>query len=337
MTTAKKTDLQVVGDQPVTRTVPAIDTTWRLAKALAYSPLLPPHFLGTKNRKFTHDEVVGSVCLAIVHGQEVGLSPAQSLQSVAVINGRASVYGDAMTAILRASGQFDGKGWKEIFDEKAMAWTCTMKRIDGEERTVTYSLEDAKASGAASRNPVYQSNPKRMLQWRARHLVARDLFPDVLRGLHMAEVAQDEALEEVEGEIIDTSVEPEAPQAPEKALGAPCEPTAVADLDLPSEDLDAPQADDPGVYDPAEEEVNAEYRVPLAMVDQNPDWSSWYADIRQRIKNITFLTELDGMIAVNKENLDAFKAVSGKYHSILQSEYKARKKDLEKEAADFVQ
>ena len=41
--------------------------------------------------------------LAIQHGAEIGLSPMQSLQSIAVVNGRPTIYGDAALAVCLAS------------------------------------------------------------------------------------------------------------------------------------------------------------------------------------------------------------------------------------------
>src|ERR1700704_4154108 len=42
--------------------------------------------------------------IAIQMGSELGLAPMQSLQNVAVINGRPAVWGDAMPGLCRASG-----------------------------------------------------------------------------------------------------------------------------------------------------------------------------------------------------------------------------------------
>jgi hypothetical protein len=44
-----------------------------------------------------------SCLLAIQHGAELGLSPMQSLQSIAVVNGRPSVYGDTALAVCKGS------------------------------------------------------------------------------------------------------------------------------------------------------------------------------------------------------------------------------------------
>ena len=44
----------------------------------------------------------GDVLIAIQMGGEVGLSPVQSLQNIAVINGKPSIYGDAAMALVQA-------------------------------------------------------------------------------------------------------------------------------------------------------------------------------------------------------------------------------------------
>ena len=57
-------------------------------------------------------------------GAEIGLQPLQAMQNIAVINGRPSLWGDAVLALVRSSGLL------EQFEEtqtEDMA-TCTVKR-----------------------------------------------------------------------------------------------------------------------------------------------------------------------------------------------------------------
>ena len=64
---------------------------------------------------------------AIMFGMEVGLKPMQALQNIAVINGRPSIYGDGMLAIVMGSEVFESI--KETFDDKTMTATCTAVRL----------------------------------------------------------------------------------------------------------------------------------------------------------------------------------------------------------------
>jgi hypothetical protein len=44
--------------------------------------------------------------VAIQHGMELGLAPMQALQSIAVINGKPVIYGDAALALATAHPSF---------------------------------------------------------------------------------------------------------------------------------------------------------------------------------------------------------------------------------------
>ena len=65
----------------------------QFAQMVAKSDFAPKDFKGKPE----------SCLLAIQHGSEVGLSPMQSLQSIACINGRPSVWGDAALALVMGS------------------------------------------------------------------------------------------------------------------------------------------------------------------------------------------------------------------------------------------
>ena len=61
-------------------------------------------------------------------------------------------------------------------------------------------MEDAKRAGLYGKQGPWQQYPKRMLQMRARAWALRDVFPDVLRGVHVAEEAQDLPAERAMGQ-----------------------------------------------------------------------------------------------------------------------------------------
>jgi hypothetical protein len=158
------------------------DDAYRFAKMVAASDFAPKDFKGKPE----------SCLLAIQHGSEVGLSPMQSLQSIACINGRPSVWGDAALALVmgspvceHVSEGIDGEG-------EQMAAICVAKRRGYEKATVVrFSVSDAKKAGLWGKSGPWTQYPKRMLQLRARGFALRDAFPDVLKGLVTAEEAQD--------------------------------------------------------------------------------------------------------------------------------------------------
>ena len=65
---------------------------------------------------------------AIMHGAEVGLPPMMSLQKICVINGRPSLWGDAVPAIAIATGQLEDWHEEVTGEGDAMIATCTVKR-----------------------------------------------------------------------------------------------------------------------------------------------------------------------------------------------------------------
>jgi hypothetical protein len=158
------------------------DDAFRFAKMVAGSDFAPKDFRGKPE----------SCLLAIQHGSEVGLSPMQSLQSIACINGRPSVWGDAALALVIGSPvceyvreTVDGEG-------DAMVATCEAKRRGYEKASVVrFSVADAKKAGLWGKAGPWTQYSRRMLQMRARGFALRDAFPDVLRGLVTAEEAQD--------------------------------------------------------------------------------------------------------------------------------------------------
>ena len=162
----------------------SFDDAFRFAKMVAGSEFAPKDFKGKPE----------SCLLAIQHGSEVGLSPMQSLQSIAVINGRPCVWGDAALALVSASHvcEFVVEEIEEGKDGEALVAICTAKRRGYPKPTVVrFSVADAKKAGLWGKSGPWTQYPRRMLQLRARGFALRDAFPDVLKGLVTAEEAQD--------------------------------------------------------------------------------------------------------------------------------------------------
>jgi len=149
------------------------------AQVIANSTMVPKAYQGK----------AGDILVAVQMGAELGLKPIQALQNIAVINGRPSVYGDALLALVQAHSSFEDI--KETFDEKTNTATCNVKRKNQSEYTVSFSAEDAKKAGLWGKAGPWSQYPKRMLQMRARSFALRDKFADALSGLIMTEEAQD--------------------------------------------------------------------------------------------------------------------------------------------------
>jgi hypothetical protein len=177
MTTALSTQTQPRG-----LALQTMGEAMAFAQMVAKSDFAPKDFKGKAE----------SCLLAIQHGSEVGLSPMQSLQSIAVINGRPAVWGDAALAVVSASPvcEFVTEGIEG--EGEQMVATCIAKRRGYPAPTaVRFSVADAKKAGLWGKTGPWTQYPKRMLQLRARGFALRDAFPDVLKGLVTAEEAQD--------------------------------------------------------------------------------------------------------------------------------------------------
>jgi hypothetical protein len=160
----------------------SFDDAFRFATMVAKSDFAPKDFKGKPE----------SCLLAIQHGSEVGLSPMQSLQSIACINGRPSVWGDAALALVMGSTVCEYVRERIEGDGDAMVAICEAKRRGYPEPTVVrFSVADAKKASLWGKSGPWSQYSKRMLQLRARGFALRDAFPDVLKGLITAEEAQD--------------------------------------------------------------------------------------------------------------------------------------------------
>ena len=153
------------------------DEAWRFAKMIQVSGMA------------TKGDTQETVMTKIIMGAEVGLSPMQAIQNIAVINGRPSVWGDAMVAIVQAHPQYAGH--REWFSDKGTIAHCEITRQGQASYTVSYSVDDAKKAGLWGKQGPWSQYPKRMLQQRARSWAFRDKFADALRGISQAEEQQD--------------------------------------------------------------------------------------------------------------------------------------------------
>jgi hypothetical protein len=152
----------------------------QLADMLSKSGMVPKQYTGNPQ----------STLVAMMMGSELGLNPIQSLQNIAVINGKPSIYADALLALVQNHPKFGGH--EESFDEKTMTAACTVwRKGDKNPHTVTFSQADAQQAGLWGKSGPWQQYPKRMLMWRARGYALRDKFADALGGLITAEEARD--------------------------------------------------------------------------------------------------------------------------------------------------
>ena len=159
-----------------------------MAEAMSFANMVAKSDFAPKDFKGKPE----SCLLAIQHGSEVGLSPMQSLQSIAVINGRPTIWGDAAMALVQASPVCEYVREYIEGDGDAMTAVCEAKRRGYPSPSVSrFSVADAKKAGLWGKSGPWTQYATRMLQLRARGFALRNAFADALRGLITAEEAQD--------------------------------------------------------------------------------------------------------------------------------------------------
>ena len=139
-----------------------------------------------------------AVLVALEFGMTAGLSVSQCVSNVMVVNGRPAIWGDALLALVLNARNDDGQRVCEWHHEAIegtgdkMVAVCRMKRAGyPEPNEIRFSVDDAKTAGLWKKSGPWSNHPKRMLQMRARAFCIRDLFPDVLMGMSIAEEMQD--------------------------------------------------------------------------------------------------------------------------------------------------
>jgi hypothetical protein len=138
------------------------------AKAVAVGDLLPVAYRGNP----------ANVLLAIGLGRAMGLSPAESLMRIDVIQGKPTAAAELIASNVRKAGhRLRVKG-----DDQSC--TATIIRSDDPdfEYTVTRDVEWAQRMGLASKDN-YKKQPGTMLQWRAITAVARLACSEALYGV----------------------------------------------------------------------------------------------------------------------------------------------------------
>src|SRR5580700_5429666 len=159
-----------------------------LARLIALAEWAPDAY-----RDLDGNYVQQKIELAIMHGATVGLGPIAAVQSIAVIDGMPTIWGDGALSIVERSGLLEDMLEEYQSDpEEGLAAICTMRR----RRRPTpiqnrFSMAMAEQAQLTRKEGPWQSYPQRMLKMRARSWSIRDGFADVLRGLHIREEVED--------------------------------------------------------------------------------------------------------------------------------------------------
>jgi len=157
-----------------------LNEAMELAKLMADSEFVPQAYRGKP----------GNVLVAVQMGSEIGLSPMAALQSIAVINGKPGIYGDAGKALLLQAGCLIDEDDTEKIRATGKA-RCKVTRPNGQSTERTFSLDDAKDADLLGKSGPWKQYRYRQMAWRAFWFAARDGAADILKGMKGAEELMD--------------------------------------------------------------------------------------------------------------------------------------------------
>ena len=173
--------VMAAGTPPLAIVPQSFEQAWRFAELITRSGMAPRGF-----------EKPEACMVAILHGLELGLTPMASLQSIAVVNGRPTIWGDGAIGLVRGSGLCEWIEETVSGEGDAMEAVCKAKRRGDPRPSIgSFSVADARKAGLWAKAGPWQQYPRRMLTMRARAFAIRDGFADVLRGVSIREEQED--------------------------------------------------------------------------------------------------------------------------------------------------
>lgn len=154
-----------------------------VAVTLSKSGVIPAQYKGKPEDIF----------VAMAMGYQLGFPVEQSLQDIAVINGRPCLWGDGLLSLALNHPECHSITEEPIIKNGVVfGFLCTVVRNGHEPHQQQFTMADAERAGLLKKQGPWQQFPARMLQMRARSYAIRDKFADALRGLRIAEIEEDD-------------------------------------------------------------------------------------------------------------------------------------------------
>lgn len=168
---------------PVAAFVPStFEEAMKIARVIAQSGMSPK----------SYNDNEAKILVGMMTGAECGLTPMQSLRGVAMIGNQPSLWGDVALGLVLSSGLVEdmvesSSGNFDDLNNGDGSAVCTIKRRGRATPVIRRfgMLEARRTSLLTKSGPWAQGNRERMCQMRARAFALRDLFADVLSGLHV--------------------------------------------------------------------------------------------------------------------------------------------------------
>lgn len=153
------------------------------------------------------------VLVVLLKGQDLGLSPMQSISGINVIDGKAEVGAQMMIARIMQSGLCEY--FEPVFEESdhTRATYVTKRRGGRREIKFVYTVEQADRAGllkkgrdaaAVARSP-WNTQRETMLRRRCGSMLAREVYPDICAGLYDHDELRE--LRDLEQDLIRTEME----------------------------------------------------------------------------------------------------------------------------------
>jgi len=152
----------------IPRSLPEVQS---MAEMLAKSTLIPEALRGK----------AADVMVQILAGQELGLAPMASIRGVHIVQGKPLLSADTMVALCLGSGLCE---YFSVVEETDTKVTYETKRKGSPvAQRYTWSDDDTKLAGLNTKDN-WRLHKKQMRRARAKAILARDVFPDVLAGCY---------------------------------------------------------------------------------------------------------------------------------------------------------
>lgn len=203
--TAQQQETQAIAQQVKRDPVPfhPRDTAemFRYASFLASSNLIP--------RALQRN--ASDILVVLLKGQDLGLTPMQSISGINVIDGKAEVGALMMVSMIRKSGMCES--WRLVESTDKIATYYTKRRGETEGIPFSYTIDEAESAGltrkgrdaaAVARSP-WNTQRRTMLRRRCQSMLAREEYPDVCAGLYDHDELRE--IRELEIDLIRTGME----------------------------------------------------------------------------------------------------------------------------------
>ncbi len=148
-----------------------LDEVGTLADVLAKSTLLPDALRGKS----------ADIVVSILAGQELGLSPMAAIRGVFVVQGKPVLSADTMVGLILGSGL--AEYFTCVEDTDARVTYETKRKGSPHAQRVSWSTEDTKRAGLNTKDN-WRLFTRQMMKARAKAILARDAYPDVLAGCY---------------------------------------------------------------------------------------------------------------------------------------------------------